>query len=612
MPGSPPQLIFLVGGAGNGKSFMAKKAVREAGAKPRERLSTFARRSYRYETRGGATLRVVNDATIPAETDEPSTLAEEIAAALEEGEHMLACVNRGVLISEIHARKQAEGKSLVIGELLRRMLAETIGDPISSAGWSLDPRTAANDNSLVFELSTETGKRFTVEAIFMDSLSLLEALPEDQEPGKRPLSNVRPILDRRRYTPRLSAFEEPLSSLSEAVEANMQGSWPGGDLDPVRANVMQLKEQKLVDAWCRCTRGAEVIEGSNFSYRDLWGLSTLSLIGPSNNRDLLHLSDWVARRTREHRSARNELERCRALVSLAQLRAHVTLYGGLPMRLPPGAFAWNGLASSNEATTAMRRSDPLLDLDPSLSKQVFEILSYLQEGRPVGDRLMAIDERVKLTWSPLETELDKTIAALVDPMSRTREKFNRSELLSWYTQYVVRLVSLSMGRPAFAEVLTEWQKCKERADKSEKQPERVLRSLMEVILPRHGKGQSLDGSSLLPILKPRVVSLGINQQHVAMRVRPQDFQVDVIARGEKLVASIRLPGSHEPAETSLDFHLLREALSRHDGLGFTDSLRYVEPRLERLRARILAMQLHGTSGAGDVVFVTGDGRLLTA
>lgn len=610
--GSSPQMVFLVGGAGNGKSFMASKAVRDADAKPLDKLSTFAKRCYRYYTSGGATLRVVNDATIPAEGGDPKSLAEEIATSLNEGEHFLACVNRGVLIAEIHGRVEAEGQALVIDQLLRRMLTESVGEPVQSGEWSLNPCAAPNANALIFELSSGPGRSIKVEAIFMDSLSLLEVIPDDEAVGDTPTRNVRPILDSRRYKPRLAAFEKPLSMLSAAVEASMADGWPGGDLDPVRANVMQFEKEKLADSWCRCTRGAEIIEGSNFSYRDLWGLSTLSLIGPSTNRDLSQLSDWISQRSREYRSATDGWAQCKALVSLAQLRAHVTLFGGLPLGLPLGATAWHGVESSNDATMAMRRSDPLLDFDPAISKEVFGILSYLQQGRPVGDRLQAIDERLELAWSPFEAALDKTIAELVDPMVRGKEKFDRSELLVWYTQYVVRLVGLSLGRPAFAGVLTEWQKAKERADNGETQPERILRSLMEVILPRYGTSQALEASSLLPILKPRVVSLGASQQHVAIRVRPQDFRVNVIARGEKLAVRVRLPGADEPAETSLDFHLLREALSRHGGLGFTDSLRHVEPRLERLRARILAMQLHGARGAGDVVFVTGDGRLLTA
>lgn len=609
---SSPQLIFLVGGAGNGKSFMANKAVRHANAKPAENLSTFAKRSYRYETPSGQMLRVVNDATIPAESDQPKSLAEEISNALEQGEHLLACVNRGVLISEMHDRSSGKGQPLIIGELLDRLLRETAGDSVKSDDWGLVPLAAENSNTLKFEISFGKGHSVSVDAVFMDSLSLLERIPGDEAADREQVSNVRPILDGRRYTPRRAAFEKPLSELSAAVEADMKDGWPGGDIDPVKANVAQFENEKLSDAWCRCTRGAEIIEGSNFSYRDLWGLSALSLIGPSTNRELSQLSGWVSRKSLEYRSAKTNLERCKALLALAQLRAHVTLFGGLPMGLPLSATAWDGVASSNEATMAMRRSDPLLDMDPALSKQVFEILSYLQEGQPVGERLVAIDERLELAWSPLETQLDRAIADLVEPIPKREEKFDRSELLSWYAQYVVRLVGLSMGRPAFSDVLTEWQKAKRRADDGETHPGGILRSLMEVILPRHDAGQSTDTSSFLPILKPRVVSLGVNQQHVAMSVRPQDFQVDIVANGEKLVVKVRLPGADEPAETALDFHLLREALSRPAGQGFTDSLRHVEPRLERLRARILAMQLHGSRGTGEVVFVPGDGRLLTA
>lgn len=607
--GAKPRFVFLVGGAGNGKSFMANRTVRAVGARPYEMLSTFAKRSYLYSTPADASLRVVNDATIPADGDDPATLAEEIASSLDSGQHLLACVNRGVLISELQSRHERDGQPVVVVELLRRLLTESSGEAFESGDWKLLPGASVSSSTLDFELVSGAGVSVTVEAVFMDSLSLLEAIPNDGTVEVEAVSSIRPILDNRRYRPRNAAFEKPLSKLCEVFSANMIDGWPAGDLDPVLANVTQLKEDRLADAWARCVRGAEIIDGSNLSYRDLWGLSTLSLVGPSADGDLSRLSSWVIQKRREHQSATSDLERCRALVSLAQFRCHVTLYGGLPMGLPLGAIAWDGVPPANEATAAMRLADPLLDLDPGISRDVFAVLSYLQEGRPVGQRLLELDERIGSAWSPLETELDVTIAKVVDPMARVHERFNRSELLAWYTQYVVRLVALSMGRPAFAEVLTEWQRLKVRADNGEHQPNPILRSLMEVILPRSGSDDVLEASSLMPILKPRVVSLGTSQRHVAMRVKPQDYPIDVISRGEKLIVRLG-SGSDVPAETSLDFHLLREALSRKEGQGFTDSLRHVEPRLERLRARILAMQLHGSRGVGDIVFVVGDGRLL--
>ncbi|CUK16849.1 hypothetical protein RUE5091_04048 [Ruegeria denitrificans] len=86
------RLVFLVGGAGNGKSFMASRVVQETGAQNMDGQTTFARRSYRYEVSGSQRFRIINDATIPTEDQEQSTLCTEISSALSLSEHILVWV----------------------------------------------------------------------------------------------------------------------------------------------------------------------------------------------------------------------------------------------------------------------------------------------------------------------------------------------------------------------------------------------------------------------------------------------------------------------------------------------------------------------------------------
>ncbi|MCU4654701.1 hypothetical protein N8I71_17820 [Roseibacterium sp. SDUM158016] len=606
-------MVFLVGGAGNGKSFLASRVVQAAGATKTDRPTTFARRSYLYKTASGQPLRIINDATIPTEDRSVGGLLREISSALDSSEHLLACVNRGVLIGETNAVSidEASGADAIAGELLLRTFQANAGEHVEKDGWVLVPSLGAQTGNLSFEVTTPAGNRFELLAVYMDSFSLLEPLSGDGDEGGFP-NRISPIVDRREREARHAAFEQPLSKLATNIAREIGVGPPGGELDPVLANVRHLQEPSLVDTWCRILRGAELIEGSNFSYRDLWGLSVLSVVGATSGRTLGELAAWVRERANEVQGAKDELERCRSLVSLASLRLHLTMFGGLHASLPLDAKRWTGSTPENDAVSAMMRADPLLDVDPGLSRKLFELVSHVKEGRPLKGKLGSFDANLVAAWSPLEDALDLAIAALIDPMSRRQFDFDRAELLAWYAQYLVRLACVSTGRPAFSQVISEWQKLRLRLNTGKHIKDDILKAVRDVALPSTDDHHAFASSSLLPVLKPRVNSPGFSQPHLAMRVRPKDFEVEVLPNGEKMVVRIMERGSNDYAETAFDFHLLREALSRQRGNGFTDSLRHVEPRLERMRARLLSMKLHDPKGSGDAVFITSDGRRLTA
>jgi hypothetical protein len=136
----------------------------------------------------------------------------------------------------------------------------------------------------------------------------------------------------------------------------------------------------------------------------------------------------------------------------------------------------------------------------------------------------------------------------------------------------------------------------------------IARSLREVVLP--SRELATGDKTMLPLLRSRVVQVSPDDRHVAVRLDPRDFRVALRVEGAGLVLSIGRHGVEgEAAETALDFHLLREAMTRRDGIGFTGSIREVEPRIERLRASIVAMEIgRETRGEGvaDVVFAGRD------
>ena len=77
-----------------------------------------------------------------------------------------------------------------------------------------------------------------------------------------------------------------------------------------------------------------------------------------------------------------------------------------------------------------------------------------------------------------------------------------------------------------------------------------------------------------------------------IEVERANFKIGIRTSGYNIVATLRdqTRSDAAPIETLLDFHLLREALTKNDGRGFTDSLGVIEPRVERVRAGLLAAQ----------------------
>jgi len=59
--------VFLVGGAGNGKSYLANKVTNIIIGQREGEPGRFASRTYDYNLGNGGFLRVVNDATIPGD-----------------------------------------------------------------------------------------------------------------------------------------------------------------------------------------------------------------------------------------------------------------------------------------------------------------------------------------------------------------------------------------------------------------------------------------------------------------------------------------------------------------------------------------------------------------
>ncbi|WP_144436242.1 hypothetical protein [Roseibium album] len=608
--------MFLVGGAGNGKSYLSARVVQDAGAErieDNEKTDGYSQRSYNYATPSGRCLRVVNDATIPAERISKGDLIEDITFAIEGGNHLIACVNRGVLLGELRefSGREARGVNAVAHRITSLLFqAGTTQEP-EVEGWSIHgERQLASDHD-AYSLTSIDGMEFDVIVVYMDHLSLLEPLPiVDSAQTNNEARHIALVHEGGAgFDRRDAAFEKPLRELAEKFLEENGDDWPGGDLDPVRANASMLSNEEVVDAWCRSARSAEIIGGFNFSYRDLWGLAALALVGPIGTDGLDGIGAWVKRTKEDFQSASSSLERGRALVSLASLRTHVLLYGGLRAGVPIGAQFRRTVFAQNDAFDAIIASDPLLDFSSEKHELLASAMGQAHDGTGAVRLFLSIDDRLKSVWSPLEEALDKVVAELANPINSGHSELARDELLPWYSQYLRRFHGLVLGRSAFVDVISELQRCMRRGLRGEGLSRGVSDALLRVFLPpTQGSSGSL---ARLPLMRPRVTTPATGDAHVAVEVDPRDFKLDLSVFGGRMILRIHRPGSGDYAETPLDFHLMREALSRTDGLGFSDSLRFVEPRLERLRARLVSLETRAARQlGGNTVFVGTDGQVI--
>ncbi|WIY26011.1 hypothetical protein [Parasedimentitalea psychrophila] len=606
-------MVFLVGGAGNGKSYLAARVVRDSEARKRGAVTRFAQRTYMYSTPAGSSLRVVNDATIPADGESRIALFDDIRTVIKTEENLLVCANRGVLVGELRelAALELDATGNVAHGLISLLFELNFDSEKLFEGWRLEPDDIVSSDYKSFRMRAPTGREIDVHIVFMDHVSLLEPLPKSSSPDcdqeQPPVASI--LQDNGSYKPRNAAFELPLKEVAEKFLEDSGSNWPGGDLDPIRANAEMLSREEVVDSWCRCVRGAEIVGGFNFSYRDLWGLASLALIGPSPDGGTAQLAELLRRHSEDVEQARNKKEKCKALVELANYRCHVNLFGGLKAALPLGVASQPLVYVQNDAMSAMASADPLQDVSRAASCDLAGVMVQVIDGHSSADEFTKVHPRLLAAWSPLDDALDSAVSKLVDPMNSDHVEIDRIGLLSWYSQYLLRFYGLALGKPAFLGVLGEYQRCLKRGLRNENLAKNISDALLRVFLPP--SGEDARGTARLPVMKPRVTTPASGDAHIAIEVDPLDFKIGLSVVGGRMLLKIHRRDSGDAAETTLDFHLMREALSRVDGAGFTDSLRHVEPRLERLRARVLSLESKANPRlGGNTIFVCTDGHVI--
>lgn len=611
--------VFLVGGAGNGKSFLARRVAQNLQGKRTGHESVYASRSYDYLVDESKQMRIINDATIPPrdETNRKDYLIRDISEALDRRSNLLACVNRGVLVSEVNsAEVDPEKPHYSLAKRIVKWLlnGECFKDNQLPDGYkgSFSPSNKSGFYAYCL-LTNSQGVKIRVHVAFMDQASLFEPSLDRCERSKDevfgPLSvdtlKVLPIRSEQRVAASINAIDLIGRYVNRLYEDCLSIGFPGGELDPVRANLITLKSSTALMGMCSVLRGAEIVSGSHVTYRDLWGVSVLGTIGAAPSNQLNRHAQEVSKLTEQFSNGDIE-EKLLAMVRLAGIRINSTFFGHQPPKfIEP---EWMSSFPSVQVLRALKQVDPLISLDARASKVLREKLSLLDERQGPGQRLAMEDDSFRLVWTEFDVALENAILEWLYRRDAPKTS-ERNELLSWYGHYLSRLYCLVKGLPAHNDLINLWQEVWKKASLNGRLPDEVTSGLTRLVFEPFDERNA---NSYFPVFSSHVepIIASDNATELALQINASDYVWSSEVQGDAVTVILKKYSiSDASIQILLDFQLLREAMIKVSGGGFTETAIDVEPRVERLRAEILALEassrLHDFGEMPEYAFVIG-------
>jgi hypothetical protein len=580
--GSGLNVYFLLGGAGNGKSFAARELARRAGIDLGEAEATLARRIYRNDA-GSVDVVLLNDATIAPHEEYGAAQERALAVDLESWWQrsrekpivVFCCVNRGIVVDEIQAISRSPDASLsalpvaVLSWLAGQDEAALLG--LGEGQLSSEAEMAAHAIATVTLRIEQTDVR--LRSLSVDSTSLVSS-------GKAELS------------PACSLLQQVLDKC--AAEAQERDP-----LCPIRANVMQLTQSGAVARWGEALRAAELAGGRLLTYRDIWGLIALTVVGPrilGSDSPVLTVDEQLDRA----KAATEKRERLNALVQLAQFRSCGSLF-----RAPvPGESDGN---PSFPPSTPYQVGFAMIDPAPWGSedaRSVEDAMTGVALGEPPSK---ALTEILATVWSSFDNALEQ--AFLEYTQSDGCTDIVRRRLIAWYGAYLCRLVSQATGHLGNSEVIgTLYAARAASATGPSPLPMSLTMSLRGLLFPTPSDqpGHVL----LVPAFAPRAEPIAESRNETPAILVEKIDHASVAMRlqqsRDRTVLECHLAGSDLPlGQLLVDFLLVREALAWSEGPGQTDATAYIEPRLERCRAATI----NGLPATQRSLFAFVDGRL---
>lgn len=552
------RFLFLVGGPGGGKSQAAANIVTGTNLPEIDPQTTeLAHRTYRFQAADRA-LTLINDATI-ATGDEG--LTTDIQRAIASGDHLLACVNRGILADAISLSGGSASDDLV------RWLAT--GESDSAA-------ISSESGASFLRLCTLFGGAadpIDVCVVFVDSCSLLE---------QRPAVETDPYLHPTKYKVQLFDHGSRLTTPAGTLFGNVAKSlvWESDlpdYLDPIRANLTSLQSGRVLDGHLQLLRAAEITNGERLTYREVWGAISRALFSDLPMRLTAAEAPMAVEAMTPAGDPHHGFNQLR---ELSNLRSFIGLFGGVEPR--------KMAAQQDPVLRFTSLSDPLLDVRPGhegtkgdgWASPVLDAFSSTALG---GSPLESLEAEIPDDARAIVQAFDRTLDRAFIEYTANAKAADRTAATSWYGRYLARMYAAARGFSAFQEVIWAWTDAWRR---SSTLPDAISGPLRTLLSPRRHPSDA-NSNPVVPMYASRTEPILGHVPEPLLGMRADMFQFNTRRDGESLHLHV-LEAGEAVGTVLLDFDLLREAMTcSEDWLGLTEVREKTEPRVERFRSRRL-------------------------
>jgi hypothetical protein len=600
--------VFLVGGPGNGKShqlaaFMTR-LIQGGGAPVQNSDRSIGR--YCDDIRlNNQTLRIINDATIRPPTEGTGSLsghlATDLRSVVRDATHLLCNVNRGVLIEE-HALSHTAASSSFETILLSWLVSNKL--PTEQTVLAPSPSTSTFYHAATLKQSSSSDP-IRIHVVSLDTLSLLELIPSKNGLSVSNIDAQNPVCVK--YTvmelENQERWQTPAGHLLQSILANnkfeQQGctSCAASELCPFLSNIHSLRGGPAGLGFLVMLRAAEISIGRLFNYRDLWSLITTAILGPSRTEwTTTTPCEWVLPLAAQATS-RDTHARRKAVVELSLQRLHHALFPGrLPNQYFCGLQTWR-LADplAVPALSNLRLIDPASDVTGEWAEDVHSSMEEWAFQQSPLRHLRDINPDIDAFASSLDQALEKELfESLAGPKVKDSQ---RRDHIRWLGTSYYRMLALNKRWPGHRNLINEWIRIRAYVDAGQ---EHIIDSeldlgLQHLLFPEFPQ-VNFDRACLLPLFASRIEPLRGPQERNTLSVAvPRQGQDAVLlsyaTTGDALWLCLKRcarDGGGELARLRLDYYSCREALVSARGYGFTEAGATSMPRVERVRASLVA------------------------
>jgi hypothetical protein len=583
-----PKFLFLVGGPGAGKSHTAAAIVQEF-EEVNLRSKKLAHRRYTYAT-PYRELVLINDATIGSEDHPTGALRADITSALESGSHLLACINRGVLVEEL-ATDDGTTSGLSPANVLIDWIHRANGSEVSGsrAAWSMKTEPNASDYIRGATLLHDDTTVAQVLVVFADVCSLIERSPnvhiaQQDEDGfdlAAETYSVEEFTARQTFsevsTPAASLFTAVVSRFEDVTNPDVDDSF-----NPILANARSLNSPEVRNGVLSILRAAEIASSQRLTFRELWGAIARCFV--ANLTDQINSDQIQAHIALLRPVGSGAAERFREMRRLGDLRFSQGVFGA------SGNSLHRAKDSRNPVTRITALIDPIRDATPGRFDRAIDsgwaspvhdaFAGHVDSGSPLAELLKDLgeDDPVCSAITSFDRELDQAyVEAARDDSLKDSE---RSDNISWYGSYLLRLYACANGIPAFRREIATWTLAWFLSPTLPGNLDEQLRTLLKP--SRYpDKGNPV---SLIPVFESRTDPIvgAVDAPKIALKAGSIEMRTS--AQSDALFLILE-ESNREIPPIVLDFPLMREALAcgaQHSGI--TDVSDATSPRLERFRA----------------------------